>query len=209
MGDNRLALLSRRVFAMSPALVEPSSRYSPAAMALHWLIAVLLAAQIGVGWYMGDLPDHSAAQRNLEGLHISVGLSILLLTAVRIAIAIFMRPSALPSEMRGWERRLASVVQIAFYGLLVALPLSGWAMESFGPRPILFWGLTWPHLPGVGALAASADRRQMHEAVELAHTSVLVWTTIVLIGLHVLGALKHQFDGFPILWRMVPGLKRP
>jgi cytochrome b561 len=39
------------------------------------------------------------------------------------------------------------------------------------------------------------------------HVFVLIWILVVTFALHVMGALKHQFDGHPVLWRMVPFLK--
>ncbi|MEO6377400.1 MAG: cytochrome b [Caulobacteraceae bacterium] len=184
-------------------------RYTVGAIALHWIIAALLLGQIGLGWYMGDLPDHSPAQRNFEGVHISLGLTILILTVARLTLAVVHRPPRLPMSIAKWERRMASFVQSMFYVMLLALPLSGWLMESIGPRPISFWGLTWPHMPGLSTLLQGHDKGQIKDAVEEAHGSPLVWATIALTGLHVLGAVKHQFDGSPILWRMAPFLRRP
>jgi len=184
-------------------------RYTVSAMALHWIMAALLLGQIGLGWYMGDLPDHSPAQRNFEGLHISLGLTILILTAARLILAVAHRPPPLPMSIAKWERRMASIVQGLFYVMLLALPLSGWVMESIGPRPIPFWGLAWPHVPGLSGLLQGHDKGQIKGVIEEVHGSPLVWATIALICLHVLGAIKHQFDGSPILWRMAPFFRRP
>ncbi len=80
---------------------------------------------------------------------------------------------------------------------------------SFFPRPISFWGLIeWPHLPFINLIDA-AHAKPIRQRIGTFHGTVLVWTTITLLVLHVLGALKHQFDGSPILWRMIPFLPRP
>lgn len=187
----------------------PRSRYSAVAMALHWAIAVLIAVQIAFGWYMGDLSDHAPAKRSVEAIHISLGLTILLLTAGRLAWAMTHRGPPLPLTMARWERRLAWSVHVLFYVMLFALPLSGWIMESIGTRPIPFWGLAWPHFPGLSMLLQGLNSRTVKSTLEEVHGSPMVWTMIVLVGLHTVGALKHQFDGSPVLWRMFPLLKRP
>lgn len=184
-------------------------RYSAGAVALHWILAVLLIGQIGLGWYMGELEDHSPAQRSFEAIHISLGLTILLLTVARIAWRLVHRPPPAPPSIARWENTAAHVVHGLFYVMLLALPISGWVMESVGPRPIPFWGLAWPHFPGLAAMLQGVDARGFKETLEGIHGSPMVWTTIGLIVLHVLGALKHQFDGSPVLWRMIPVMKRP
>jgi len=40
------------------------------------------------------------------------------------------------------------------------------------------------------------------------HVYILIWIVLINLALHVAGALKHQFDGSPVLWRMTP-LKPP
>jgi cytochrome b561 len=40
------------------------------------------------------------------------------------------------------------------------------------------------------------------------HVYILIWIVLINLALHVAGALKHQFDGNPVLWRMTP-LKPP
>lgn len=182
-------------------------RYSAGAVALHWILAVLLIGQIGLGWYMGELEDHSPAQRSFEAIHISLGLTILLLTVARIAWRLVHRPPPAPPSIARWENTAAHVVHGLFYVMLLALPISGWVMESVGPRPIPFWGLAWPHFPAMDLITGGADPRSLKKTLEGVHGSVLVWTTIVLLGLHVAGAIKHQFDGHPILWRMAGWMK--
>ena len=105
------------------AAAPPSlqSRYSAVAIGLHWTIALAIAAQIGVGWYMGSLEDHSPAQRSLEAIHISSGLTILLLTLARVAWALFRRPPPPIASLAPWERHLAKAVHDLFYVMLFAL----------------------------------------------------------------------------------------
>lgn len=181
-------------------------RYGRVAQALHLIIALAIIGQIALGWYMGTLKG--PAEKGFESYHISLGLTVLLLTVVRIVWTFTSQRPPLPEDMPGWEKGLAHFVHAGFYVLLLALPLSGWFMESVGPRPIHFWGAVWPHFPGMAAILQGHDKRAIKDTVEQIHGTPLVWSMIALIVLHVAGAIKHQFDGNPVLWRMIPGVRR-
>jgi cytochrome b561 len=196
----------------SPAPLAASlaqRRYTRAAIGLHWIIAVLILVQIALGWIMNEvLPDHSPNQRLVENIHISLGLTLLILVVARIVVRLTYKPPPLPAGMPIWERVLSGVVHLVFYGLMLALPLTGWALVSLGAHPISFWGLPWPHLPGVQALLGSPAPKAIRQALKHIHVYVLIWIVFVNLALHVAGAVFHQFDGRPVLWRMT-GLKRP
>ena len=129
-------------------------RYGAVSMALHWIIAILIVVQLCLGWYMNEvLPDHTPAQAAVQTLPISVGLTILLLVLVRIGVRLAYPPPPLPAGIAPWERVLVRASHALFYILLLIMPLSGWALVSLGSRPIGFWGLPWPHMPGVGELS--------------------------------------------------------
>jgi cytochrome b561 len=176
-------------------------------MLLHWVIALAIVALIIIGWTMGSLDR--ALHATVEGVHISLGLTVLLLTVVRLIWRLTHAQPALPPGMPAIERRAAHVVHVLFYVLMFLLPLSGWVMESLGSRPIPFWGLSWPHFPALATLTAGADPRMLKETIEGIHGSPLAWSMVALIVLHVAGALKHQFDGHPVLYRMASWMKRP
>ena len=184
-------------------------RYGATSIVLHWSIALLILIQIGVGWYMNEvLPDHSPAQAAVLPVHISVGLTILLLVLIRIVVRLTHPAPPLPAGLRPWERIAARASHILFYLLMLALPLTGWALVSLGTRPIGFWGLPWPHLPGVGLLFGSPAPRPVRHELSHIHVYILIWIVFINLALHVAAALKHQFDGHPVLWRMGL-LKRP
>lgn len=197
--------MRKNVAAASAAV----SRYSRGAIALHWIIAAAIILQIGIGWYMGTL-EHTPWARTVEGVHISLGLTVLILSVIRVVWRLTHVPPPLPAGISTLERSTAGVTIVLFYVLMFALPVSGWIMESFGPRPIPFWGLSWPHFPGIEAMAKGMiDPRAAKETIEEIHGSPMVWAMLALIFLHVAGALKHQFEGRPILWRMAGWLKQP
>jgi cytochrome b561 len=191
------------------AAIIGARRYSAAAIWLHWTIAILILGQIALGWVMNEaIPDHTPNQEFLEGIHISLGLTILILVLARIGIRLTHRPPPLPSGMPAWEKLLSGLVHLLFYGLMLVMPLTGWALVSIGNHPISFWGLPWPHLPGVHALMGDPTPKASRQALKHFHVFIMIWIVLGSLVLHVAGALKHQFDGRPVLWRMT-GLKPP
>lgn len=188
---------------------EGIDRYSASSIALHWTIAVLILVQMGLGWTMNELvPDHSPTQDRIQDVHVSVGLTILLLVLLRVANRLVTPAPSLPAGLPRWESRLAHAMHILLYGLLLILPLSGWLLMTVRHELIAFWGLHVPGLPGLEGLTGPAHKPFSRLAKHW-HIFVLIWAAWLMIALHVAGAVKHQFDGHPVLWRMSPFARRP
>lgn len=173
-------------------------RYSRVAIAFHWTVAALVIVNIGVGLGRDLLP---ALRAWMPG-HKAIGITVLALTAARIAWRLLHRPPALPDGTPRWERAVAHATHWMLYGLLLAMPLSGWAMVSApeGRRPLTWFGLAdIPYLPVTGAAADSA-----HDAHEM-----LGWVMAGLVLLHIAAALRHHLllrD--TVLERIAPVLRR-
>ena len=188
------------------AAMLDGDRYPLAAIVLHWLIAVLIVVQLFLGWWMNEwVPDHSPQQDQIQWIHVSLGITILILVLVRIGIRIAKPPPPVPADIAPWERALINITHSLFYVLLLVIPLTGWALVSLGKDPITLWGIPWPRLPGLGFMAHSRADRHTLKSI---HTYWLIWLVLINLALHVAGALKHQFDGHPVLWRMLPGRAR-
>jgi cytochrome b561 len=174
------------------------ARYSAGAIAFHWIIAVLVALNYAFAWIAEDLPKEQAGQ--LMGNHKAVGITVLLLTVARILWRLTHRPPAFLTSLQPWEAMLARVTHGLFYVLMIAIPLAGWLMHSAysGGAPVNAFGLfSYPGLP------LAADKAGAHTAGEV--HEVLATAMLFLAGLHVLGALKHQFlDRDGSLARMLP-----
>lgn len=181
-------------------------RYSTVAIVLHWVLMLAVIFMLFWGHYMGDLPKRTPEALAAIQLHKSIGLSILMLTLVRIIWRFVKRPpDPLRAGLKPWEFFAQQTVHWGFYALLLLLPLSGWIMSSANaPNPqISYFGLfQWPLVPG---LMDTEDPRSIHEAFEEVHKA-LGWIMVALIVLHLAGVLKHLLilkDG--ILKRMWPG----
>ena len=176
------------------------ARYTRVAILLHWLIALLVAANLFLGFYYDGFGQ--AARSWMMSLHKSTGLTVLALTLARLAWRLGHRPPPFDPAMKGWERGLAHLIHWSFYAVLVALPLSGWMTSSSSDRPTDFFGIvTIPPLP-------VSRSEEAHELFEDWH-ELLGTITMALILLHVAGALKHQLQGHRhLMGRMAPWLYR-
>jgi cytochrome b561 len=193
-----------------PAAAPPRlSTYSAVAIALHWLIAALMLTNIGLAWYFGALkgPEEVAPL----GLHKSIGITVLLLTVLRIGWRFASRPPPLPATMKPWETWAAKATHLIFYVLMLGMPLSGWAMVSASPliriHPTVLYGvIPWPAFP-----YPHLDSDTLHDVRHLMGTthSTLALVAYAIIVLHVAAALKHQLiDRDDVLARMIPLFRR-
>lgn len=171
------------------------SRYSGVAIAFHWTIAVLLVANLAAGLLFDWIEDSDKQLFfTMIQLHKSTGILILALAVLRLAWRLMNPPPPLPAHMTGLELALAKVSHWGFYFIMIALPLSGWAMVSTAKVkfPMLWYGLfEVPPIP----VPQDWNYHDFH--------GILGWVTLAMLALHVAAALKHHyFDRDDIFARM-------
>jgi cytochrome b561 len=172
------------------------ARYSAPAIALHWLLGLMILGAFCVGLYMSDLPL-SPTRLKLFNWHKWAGITILALSAARLLWRLTHRPPAEPA-MPLWQARASRAVHGLLYVLFFAVPLVGWAYSSAAGFPVVLFGL-FP-LPDF-----VAHDKALAEAIEPWH-GALAWTMAALVAVHLAAALKHQFiDKDHLLDRMRPG----
>lgn len=158
------------------------TQYSKRMVIVHWLtLALLLAA-----WYLGDSLSETtdASNATLTGylVHMAAGGSVLLLTALRL---FFRRKDGTPPAMgRGVMDKVATGVHHFLYLVLFALPVSGilTVINSTVAKGLLEGDASL--LPKDGGFE-HVFAHEVHET--------LVTVLIVLVVVHLLGAIKHQF----------------
>lgn len=176
-------------------------RYTALAIALHWLLALGIVAMFVLGAYMADLP-FSPTRLKLYNWHKWAGISVLLLSVLRLVWRVTHRPPALPAAiaqaMPTWQTRVYHATHHLLYALFFAVPLLGWAYSSAAGFPIVWLGqIALPDwVPADKALAALL--KPLH--------ALSAFALMGLAALHVAAALKHQFiDRDGLLLRMLPG----
>lgn len=172
------------------------SRYSIGSMIFHWAIAIMVI----VNWRIAEAAEHASGPERgaIFADHKALGILILLTTLGRIAWRLTHPMPALPANYATWERVLARGTHILFYILLIGLPVGAWLANSMAGREIDMFGLfTIPPLPVNGNADLAISIFELHAT----GGTVLIW----LVGLHILGALKHTFiDKDGGIFRMLP-----
>ncbi|TNC12973.1 cytochrome b [Methylobacterium terricola] len=155
-------------------------RFNLLARLLHWSMAAAILAMLLIGVAMvASLADYHV----LVGVHRPLGLLILLLVVVRLANRWRHPPPTLPADLPGWQRRAAHASHVALYGLMLAMPIIGWAMLSAARDPVALGGSfvlppILPHSP-----LAYAWLRALH--------GVLAYALFCLVLAHLGAALLH------------------
>ncbi|MCK6428387.1 MAG: cytochrome b/b6 domain-containing protein [Burkholderiaceae bacterium] len=181
-------------------LRNSAESYGAVAQVFHWLVAVLVFAQIAIGVYAANLPV-SLARLQWLARHKSLGLAVAAIVALRLGWRMFDRLPALPDCMPLWERRAALATHRLLYLLLLLAPLAGLLYASAAGLSVNWFGLF--QVPDFVAKdrALAALFRALHIA--------LVAALALLVALHVGAALRHAFwrrDG--VIYRMLPWAPR-
>jgi len=158
-----------------------SARFTVVQRGLHWLMAVMILAMLFVG--VGMVSTVGPQYWTLVSLHRPLGIAILLLALVRVVVRLRRGAPPLPSDLPSVQRAAAHASHLVLYGLMIAMPLIGWAMLSAGGYPIVLYGGV--HLPPI---APHDDALQA-----LLHTAH-VWLAFVLfltVLAHLAAALFH------------------
>jgi cytochrome b561 len=168
-------------------LANTAQRYGLVAAALHWGMALLLAALTALGLYMVALPDAGFDTRKITLIlyHKEIGMTVLVLVLLRLAWRITQVLPLLVAHLPEWQQVAARFVHLCFYALMVALPLTGWLMSSAAGIPVKFLELfTLPDLMG---------RDDLWFQRLIAIHQALAWALIALFAVHAGAALRHHF----------------
>ena len=175
------------------------ARYSRVAIWLHWIIALLIVVNLLLGFFRGEFDKPVRAA--MMDVHKATGLTILALSLARLGWRLGHRPPPFDAVMKAWEVGIARLIHGLFYLLLVGLPLTGWMIVSTSGRATSWFGLF-----DVAALPV-ARSEDLHEFFEEVH-ELLAYGILVLLALHVGGALKHHFEGHRhLVGRMAPWVR--
>ena len=177
-----------------------TARWGSVAQLLHWLIVALIITQVILALTANEL--HGMAKLAMLARHKSVGITILMLAAVRLIWRLVNPTPPLPASLKPYERFLANFTHAALYILIFAMPVTGWIMSSARGFPVSWFKLF--QLPDL-----VAKNRPLYEAMQETHEA-LAWTLGAVATLHLLAALKHHFVlGDTVLRRMLPFTKVP
>ncbi|MDZ4306569.1 cytochrome b [Allopontixanthobacter sp.] len=179
-------------------------KYTPVGVTFHWVMAGVVIYQLVTGWAM---------QRYLVGpakldayqLHSEIGLTLLLLGALRLLWRLIVPGPINDADSQGWRSRVAHAIHFIFYALFTALPLSGWIMWSAiqPSRDLSLAGLV--PIPAMPFQDLSPEWQfRVLEAAGDVHVACVILLAL-LIPAHAIAAIKHHFwDRDDVLKGMLP-----
>jgi cytochrome b561 len=176
--------------------VGVSNSYDSLAMSLHWLTAILVLAAFIMGPGGSEQRVYSVARDSDRLVHELLGLSVFLLTVLRLAWQVFAAEPVLPA-MRRWMRVASKALQGLMYLLLIATPVTAVLGAWLEGHPLTFWMLGEVPPMIAEAHATGAVIAEIHTWLG----DAIIW----LAGLHAAAAVFHQWvlrDG--LLQTMLP-----
>lgn len=176
---------------------DPKPGYTGTAKLLHWLIVALLIVQFVIAWTMPHIGRNTPVT-TLISLHFSFGVVILMVAVIRLAWRVAHAEPEPEAGMPRWQIQAARLVHWLLYALLFVVPVLGWINASWRGYPVtLFELVELPQLVGKRA----AGWRWTGDV----HVLIANYAMLILVALHVAGALYHHFvRGDNVLRRMLP-----
>ena len=172
-------------------------RYGSISIGLHWLtLAVLIGVYACIN--LTELyPKGSETREALKTWHFMLGLTVLLLVALRLLSRLAGADPAVVPPLPLWQRRLATVVHVALYALMLVMPILGCLLLSAAGTAIPFFGARLP--------ALLAENQDLAELLKEVHETIGT-VGYFLIGAHAFAALFHHYiTRDNTLVRMLPG----
>jgi cytochrome b561 len=176
--------------------MDSSARYSKVAVFLHWTLVIALLAQIGFGWFLGDVPRGTPERTVYVNFHKSTGILIGLVILLRLYWRLTHRPPAPPSSMPTWERIGAKWSHALLYVCMVVMPASGYIASNFSKYGVNFFN-------SIKLAPWGAESAAVYAVFNKTHL-VTSWLFVGLIALHILAALRHLVARDGVFNRMWP-----
>lgn len=159
--------------------------YGVVAIALHWLVAVVVLGLFVLGVWMTGLTYYDVWYKRAPDIHKSIGILLFFVMIVRV---VWRAANAVPNDEPGigrLQRRVAHGVHRLLYVLLFALMISGYFISTADGKPIQVFGLF--------AVPATVSDIPNQEDIAGAVHWYLALILIAIACLHAAAALKHHF----------------
>lgn len=173
-------------------------RYTAPAIALHWIVAILVLVMIGLGLYMTEIPRGTPERAFFYNLHKSIGVTVAVLVLIRLWWRFRSPPPPLPSSVPAWRVQASKLSHALLYLCLILMPLSGFSASQFTKYGVAYFGLF--KIPPMGW-----ENKVIYDFLQGIH-GVTAALLITLVVIHVAAALTHLlFDRDKVFLRMLPG----
>jgi len=159
-----------------------AERYGMVSRIVHWVTAILFISLIPMGIFTSMIPEGTWFRNEYYVIHKTIGVTIFGLLVFRLFWNRRSKRPELDATLKAFERKWAHRAHIVLYALLIAMPITGYVMTSFHGFPTYFFGVELQPLWG---------KSQAYIIWGTFHKYILQYLIYVILGAHILGALKH------------------
>lgn len=160
----------------------PPAYFNITARILHWLMAALILAMIFVG--LGMMTSLTWRPWLLD-IHVPLGIAILLLVIIRFVNKLSFSVPKMPASISKFQSKAAGTLHWLLYGMMLALPLTGWAQLSAG-------GFQAKLFPGINLPSILPQRPFLFALLHDAHR-MMAWGLFFMVVGHLSAALLHAW----------------
>jgi cytochrome b561 len=164
---------------------DASDQYGLIAKGLHWLIALLIIALVGIGWWMVGLSYYDPWYHDALNWHKSLGIIVLLIVTFKIIWSFIEKAPEPQASLSTFERIASSLMHSMLRLAMMIIPVTGYLVStSEGAAIEVFNWFSFPVLLQI-------NERARDIAIDIHY--YFAYATLTLVVLHAVAALKHQF----------------
>ncbi len=173
-----------------------AERYHPLLVILHWVTALMLVVALGMGTFVLEATPNDAPEKIdvLKG-HMSGGILLLILMIVRLFVRVSTAKPPRSTTGNPMLDKLSIGVHHGFYFFIIAMAATGIATSAAAGLPDIIFGGSGAPLPD-----------DFHDFTARILHGIIAKILMIMIVLHIAGALYHQFKlGDRLIARMKIG----
>ena len=175
---------SKNTSVLALTAKNESNRYGKVSRMLHWTIAILFISLIPMGIFASMIPEDTEYRNAYYVVHKTIGVTVFLLAIVRLIWNRLSRRPSLDSALTSREEKLAHRAHNTLYFMMLAIPITGFMMTSYHGYETYFF--FWEMQP-------LWEQSEIYQVWGGFHKYLLPYLLYIVLGAHILGALKHQF----------------
>jgi len=135
-------------------LKNTETGYGLVAIAIHWLMAIAIFFLFGLGLYMVELTYYDSWYKGSLDLHKSLGLTVFFVYLIRIVWKL-INTTPNPPEGAVWEKRIAHLMHIGLYIVMICLFMTGYLISTADGRGIAVFDFF--EVPSLGAFVENQE----------------------------------------------------
>ena len=166
------------------ASTNEAGRYGRVSRMLHWIIAILFLALIPMGIFASMIPEGTEYRVAYYVVHKTIGVTVFLLVIARLIWNKVSQRPPLDKSLTLTEQKLAHRAHNTLYFMMLFIPITGFMMTSYHGYGTFFF--FWE-------LAPLWEQSNVYKIWGGFHKYLLPYLVYIVLGAHILGALKHQF----------------